>query len=271
MMIPSAFREAVQCLAAARHVVVFTGAGVSAESGIPTFRDSGGFWTEFPPQQFANWSSLLKLAALEPRRLAQFLLAVIEPIARALPNPAHLALARLEDHARLTVVTQNIDGLHQDAGSTTVLEIHGTLLETVNVSTGRFERLVTRAELQQIADRLRGAMDGLWPAPRLAAAIQPIFGPGLSGMHRPNLVLFGDALCEPAWTQALAAARACDVLLSVGTSGVVHPAAMLPLEAASSGATVISVDPHEATGHIHLQGAASSMLTSLLAEVEQQE
>lgn len=211
--------ESARLLRQARRVVVFTGAGVSAESDIPTFRDAGGFWTEFPPEQFANWSSLLKIAALEPRRLARFLLAVVEPIAQARPNAAHRAIAKLEEYARVTTVTQNIDGLHQDAGSTPVYEIHGTLLETVDARSGRFERLVTRAELQDIVERVRKAADGAWSGSRLAAAIQPIFGLGKRGLHRPNLVLFGDALNEPAWTQSLAAVRECDVVLSIGTSG----------------------------------------------------
>lgn len=260
--------EAAELLRFARQVVVFTGAGVSAESGIPTFRDAGGLWSEFPPEQFANWASLLRLAASEPRRLAHFLLAVIEPIARAAPNSAHAAVAQLEDHVRVTVVTQNIDGLHQEAGSTTVHEIHGTLLETVSASSGRFERVLTRDELLEIAERVRGVTTGALPAPRLAAAIQPLLGLGFSGMHRPNLVLFGDALREPEWSQSLAAVRGCDVLLSVGTSGVVHPASLLPLEAASAGATVIAVDPQETRADLWLEGTAATTLPALLAALE---
>src|SRR5262245_19479436 len=117
---------AANALRRARHVVVFTGAGVSAESGIPTFRDAGGFWQEFPPEEFANWAGLLKIAALHPHRLAEFLLAVIEPIAAARPNAAHRAIADLERHMNVTVVTQNIDALHQAGGSTVVKEVHGT-------------------------------------------------------------------------------------------------------------------------------------------------
>jgi NAD-dependent deacetylase len=260
-----AFTDAVRLLRRARHVVVFTGAGVSAESGIPTFRDAGGFWQEFPPAQFANWPSLLKVAATDPARLARFLLAVIEPIAAARPNAAHSAIARLEEHVNVTVVTQNIDGLHQDAGSTVVRQIHGTLLETVNARTGRFERLLTRPELQAIADQLRGLSSGLWTAARLALAIQPIFGLGVHGVRRPDLVLFGDALREPDWSDSLRAVRDCDLLLTVGTSGVVMPAAMLPAEAASCGTAVIGIDPHDPAGDIAIAEPAGEILPRLVS------
>lgn len=238
------FTRAAGLLRDARHVVAFTGAGVSAESGVPTFRDAGGFWREFPPDEFANWPSLLRLAAADPRRLARFLLAVIEPIASAVPNAAHQAIAQLEQHVPVTVVTQNIDGLHQDSGSTIVKQIHGTLLETVHARTGRFDRLLSRRELSSIVEKLRGLSSGVFTAPRLALAIQPIFGLGLQGFHRPDLVLFGDALREPDWSDANRAVQDCDLMLTVGASGVVMPAAMLPLEAAANGATVVAIDPH---------------------------
>src|SRR3989442_5394440 len=93
----------------AREVVVFTGAGVSAESGIATFRDDSSLWSRFPPERFATWGGLVKTAARHPRELAEFLLAVLEPVAAAAPNPGHRAIAHLEKHTGVTVVTQNID------------------------------------------------------------------------------------------------------------------------------------------------------------------
>jgi NAD-dependent deacetylase len=257
--------HAARLLRSARHVVVFTGAGVSAESGVPTFRDAGGFWQEFPPEKFANWPSLISLAATDPARLARFLQAVIEPIAAARPNAAHTAIARLEEHVNVTVVTQNIDGLHQDAGSTVVRQVHGTLLETVNARTGRFERLLSRAELQTIADQLGGLSSGLLTTARLALVIQPIFGLGVHGFRRPDLVLFGDALREPDWSDSLRAARDCDVLLSIGTSGLVMPAAMLPAEAASCGAAVIGIDPHDPSGDIAIAEPAGAIVPRLVS------
>ena len=109
--------QAALRLRGARRVVVFTGAGVSAESGIATFRDPEGFWSKFPPEQFGNWDGLARAAAVQPARRIEFLLAVLEPLAVAEPNPAHRAIARLQEHSGVTVVTQNVDRLHQAAGS----------------------------------------------------------------------------------------------------------------------------------------------------------
>ena len=138
--------RAAQYLREARHVVVFTGAGASAESGIPTFRDPQGLWDRFPPEQFATWDGLARVALREPNRLAEFLYAVFEPIAAAEPHAGHLAIAAMERHTRVTVATQNIDNLHQDAGSTVVYEVHGSLFEIVTLG-GRFVRRLSRAEM----------------------------------------------------------------------------------------------------------------------------
>src|SRR5215469_11640115 len=127
---------AVLALRKARRVVVFSGAGISADSGIPTFRDADGFWQRFPPERFATWGGLLDTALTEPRSVAEFVLNVVEPIAKAETNAGHLAVAQLDRRVETTVVTQNIDGLHQAAGSQDVLEIHGSLLEVVDASSG---------------------------------------------------------------------------------------------------------------------------------------
>src|SRR5262249_50413141 len=107
---------ATLALRKAKRVVVFTGAGISAESGIPTFRDSDGFWQRFPPERFASWSGLLQTALTNPRSVAEFVLNVIEPIAAAQPNAGHQAVAELARRVQTTVVTQNIDALHQASG-----------------------------------------------------------------------------------------------------------------------------------------------------------
>ena len=134
---------AVLALRRAKRVVVFTGAGMSAESGIPTFRDSDGFWQRFPPEQFASWRGLLQTALTSPHSVAEFVLNVVEPIAKAAPNAGHRAVAGLDRRVKTTVVTQNIDGLHQSAGSQDVLEVHGSLLEVVDVSTRKLVRRPT--------------------------------------------------------------------------------------------------------------------------------
>jgi len=106
---------AASWLRSAREVVVFTGAGVSAESGIPTFRDDEGFWQHFPVEEFATWRGLVRTAVRRPRRLADFIHAMLHPIAAAKPNAGHRAISEMEKHVGVTVVTQNIDMLPSEA------------------------------------------------------------------------------------------------------------------------------------------------------------
>jgi NAD-dependent deacetylase len=258
-------RRAADWIRSASNVVVFTGAGISAESGIATFRDEGGFWSQFPPEQFATWNGLLKTAATQPRQLAEFLLALLEPVARAAPNPGHRAIERLEHHTRVTVVTQNVDGLHQEAGNTVVYEVHGSLFEIVTLS-GRFVRLISRREMLQIVEAVRGTLDRWFVLPRLLAAVNPILGLDPGSVHRPRIVLFGAPMAEPAWSQSLTAARACDLMLLVGTSGEVLPAAMLPHEARARGAKLVGVGPEMGNADCWLHGSAGEVLPALVRE-----
>ena len=120
--------------AATLRTTFFTGAGVSAESGVPTFRDQDGFWNRFPPARFAHWAGLERLIQEEPLLIAEFISEFVRPIVMAQPNAAHRAIADLEKLDKdVTVVTQNIDGLHQTAGSSHVVEIHGSLFEVIEV------------------------------------------------------------------------------------------------------------------------------------------
>lgn len=256
---------AVLALRKAKRVVVFTGAGISAESGIPTFRDSDGFWQRFPPEQFASWSGLLSTALTDPHSVAEFVLNVVEPIAIAKANAGHEAVAQLEQRVKTTVVTQNIDGLHQSAGSTEVWEIHGSLLEVVDKPTGHLVQRFQRDELMQIADTLRKYATKQISVVSFLWELRQRYPLDWLGRHRPNLILFGDALAEPAWTKACQAVEECDLLLSVGTSGAVYPAAMLPDQAEAAGATVITIDPQSSGGN-WLQGNAGTVLPKLIQD-----
>ncbi len=248
---------AASWLRSAHEVVVFTGAGVSAESGIPTFRDDDGFWQHFPVEEFATWNGLVRTAIRRPRQLADFVHAVLQPIAAAQPNAGHRAIAEMEKHVGVTVVTQNIDNLHQEAGNTIVHEVHGSLFEIVT-RRGRFVGLLSRRQLLQIAAGLDRARRGWLVLPRTLLAIRPICGLGLRGLHLPRIVLFGDAMAEPAWSKSLDIARHCDCVIQVGTSGRVLPAAMLPSEARAAGAKVIKIDPNEGGGDVWLSGTAAT-------------
>jgi len=256
---------AVLALRKAKKVVVFTGAGISAESGVPTFRDTDGFWQRFPPEQFATWSGLVQTAVSSPRSVAEFVLNVVEPIAKAEANAGHQAVAQLEKHVRTLVVTQNVDGLHQSAGSTEVLEIHGSLLEVVDSSTGNTVHRFHRADLARISDTLHSYVSQRTSLFSLLRYLRRVYPFDWRGRNRPNLVLFGDSLAEPAWSNACQEAENCDVLISVGTSGLVYPAAMLPDRAESAGATIIAVDPQPCLG-CWLQGNAGAVLPKLVQD-----
>lgn len=250
----------------ATHVVVFTGAGMSAESGIPTFRDDDGFWQRFPIEEFASWSGILRTVFKKPRVMSDFVYEVLHPIADAQPNAGHVAVEQLEHHKRVTVITQNIDGLHQLAGNTTVHEIHGSLFEVVSLK-GRFRRLLSRSQLSRIASKVDRARRGWFSLLRLLWAIRPWLGLGWKGVHRPKLVLFGDSLAEPDWSLANEAVQKCDCFIQVGCSGVVLPAALLPLEAHTAGATIIAVDPRPTEADYWIEGTAAEVLPRLIQEL----
>ncbi len=250
-------------LRGAGHVVVFTGAGASAESGIPTFREEGGVWDRFPPEQFATPQGLHDMALTHPRRVAEFILGLVEPIAAASPNAGHFAVATMERRTRVTVVTQNIDGLHQDAGSSTVHEVHGSLFEIVTLD-GEQLRRVSRAQLREVVAELRRTLQGPFTTARALEAVKPILGLGPVGFERPNVVLFGEPMAEPAWTASSEAAAACDCMLIVGTSGAVYPAALLPENAESAGARILAVGPDRTPAHLWLEGSAAAVLPVLV-------
>ena len=260
-----AMAQAAKILREARRVVVFSGAGASAESGIPTFRDCGGLWHRFPAEQFATPHGFLAIASRNPKRAAEFVLALLEPIAAAEPNDGHRAIAALEQHAQVTVVTQNIDGLHQAAGSTAVQEVHGSVFNLVT-SGGEPAGAVSRDEMRQVVLELREAIEPRFDAVAAMKAVRPILSFDSTGVRRPNIVLFGEAMAEPAWGQACAAVDACDCLLAVGTSGAVFPAAMLPEQAKSAGAELIAVGPERSgSSDVWLPGTAARMLPMLMS------
>ncbi|MCU0803682.1 MAG: NAD-dependent deacylase [Burkholderiales bacterium] len=227
----------------ARHVAVLTGAGVSAESGIPTFRDAQtGLWSRFRPEELATSEAFDR----DPKLVWEWYAWRRDVVARAAPNPGHAAIARLARLVpRLTLVTQNVDGLHQRAGSSDVIELHGNIHRSRCV---RENRLVD--DWQDVGD----------VPPRC---------PRCGAYLRPDVVWFGEMLPAPALEQAERAAHDCDVFFCVGTSAAVYPAAQLPLTARDAGATVIEVnkDPTRISGAVtySLRGASGDILPRLFA------
>ncbi len=229
-------------LARAQRIVVFSGAGLSAESGIATFRDVGGIWDRFPQEQFAEVSGLVGVFMTHPDRLREFVCEGVGEPARAEPNAAHLALAELGRSRHVTVVTQNVDGLHQEAGSTTVHELHGTLLALQCQRCGRRTDLCREA-LRRLAERLSEPLPKVGKRTRLIRLLLPLMRrcETCRGRMRPAIVFFGEQLPPDAWEAAQNASIRCDVMLVVGTSATVYPAAMLPALAHETDATVIVV------------------------------
>jgi NAD-dependent deacetylase len=196
--------RAAAMLESAERLCVLTGAGVSAESGVPTFRGSDGLWEGHPIVEVASPQGWEK----NPLRVWNFYHARRANVARVRPNPAHDALVRMERRwgDRFTLVTQNVDGLHHLAGSQNVIEIHGNLRRTRCLSCG------------DVADR------GLEPLEGIPEC--PVCG----GILRPDIVWFGEIVPPQFWRASESAARDCDLLLVVGTSAVVYPAAgLIPL------------------------------------------
>ena len=232
----------IERLRAANNVAVLTGAGVSAESGIPTFRDAqSGLWGQYRPEDLATPEAF----ARNPRLVWDWYSARRSQVTQVSPNPGHLALATMEQFIPyVTIITQNVDGLHQRAGSTRVIELHG------NISRVKCSR----------EDRIVEAWEETDAPPPLC--------PHCRAHLRPDVVWFGEVLPEQAVRDATEATAACDVFFSIGTSGLVYPAASFINFANRSGAMVVVINPDEeaqaSTSFIKLNGAAGRVLPELL-------
>ncbi|MFE3290334.1 NAD-dependent deacetylase [Rhodococcus sp. NPDC059234] len=216
----------VDTIRSARRVVVFSGAGMSAESGVPTFRDAlTGLWERFDPVELATPQAWARDSALV-WAWYQWRAALVR---RTAPNPGHRALAEWSRRTPLTVVTQNVDDLHERAGSVVAAHLHGSLFapRCADCGTPADPGFAAAEEFdQQPVERI--------PPPECIRC---------GGLVRPGVVWFGEELPERDWRAASDAADGCDLMLVVGTSGVVHPAAELPLRAVRSGATVVEINP----------------------------
>ena len=226
----------------ARRVAALTGAGISAESGIPTFRGPGGLWRDYRPEELATPDAF----ARDPRLVWEWYDWRRAIIAKAEPNPGHYALAQFEQRARdFILITQNVDGLHDRAGSRRVLKVHGDIWDVRCLQCGSRSR------------------DERTPLP----GIPPLCGCG--GMLRPGVVWFGEALPADVWEQAEVAASEADVFIVAGTSAVVYPAAGLIDTARRGGALVVEVNiadtPFSSSVDHALKGSCSELLQNLLA------
>ena len=233
--------ELIHRLKAARSVAVLTGAGISAESGVPTFRDAQtGLWARFSPEELATPGAFER----DPRLVWDWYEWRRGLVAKAQPNAGHLALARMASRfATFTLITQNVDSLHQRAGSRDVIELHGNIA------------------------RIK-CSGGCGVVEHFAEDEAPPRCGQCGAFLRPDVVWFGEMLPVDALERANDAATRCDVFMSVGTSALVYPAAELPLMALRAGATVVEVNPQETalTARVHhaLQRPAGIVLPALL-------
>lgn len=232
-------------LARAEKIAVFTGAGVSTESGIPTFRGKDGLWRNYDPMDLATVGAFER----NPRLVWEWYEDRRANIRAAEPNAGHRAIASLEETHEVLVITQNIDGLHQRAGSTDVIELHGSIVRTRCISCG--------------------APDESDDGSRAHPVLPPPCAAGCGGIMRPDVVWFGEALPAGALERAAEKARACDAMIIAGTSLAVAPANMLPGEARAGGAVLVDVNPEGGPmSHMmdaEVRGGAAAMLPQLAA------
>lgn len=270
--------DVLAALARADSITVLTGAGMSAQSGIPTFRDAQtGLWSRFDPADLASHAAFVR----DPDLVWGWYRRRAALAARAEPNAGHLAVARWQRHAedrgaRLTIATQNVDDLHERAGAVVAAHVHGSLtavrcsiceapyhgplddVDDVDDADADADATITAGE----AGTADTEDDIRVPPPSCAECGSPV---------RPDIVWFGEALPEDAWRAAESAAENADVVLVIGTSGVVYPFAGLPALARSAGALVVEIDPAETAvsdmAHHHLRGGAADVLPALLQSV----
>jgi len=233
--------QAREWLAAATSLAVLTGAGISAESGVPTFRGAGGLWKDYKPEELANAEAFAK----NPKLVWEWYNHRREIISKVLPNPGHKALVEFEKRKpRFTLITQNVDGLHDRAGSGKILKLHGDIWRMKCTACGA------------------NWPDRRAPLPKLPPHCQ------CGGLARPNVVWFGEPLADGMMKEAEHAVTSAQVFLVIGTSAVVLPAAGLVPHARKAGAKVIEINTEEtaATGMVDciLRGPAGDLLPRML-------
>lgn len=235
--------ELVEQLRRAQRVTVLTGAGTSAESGVPTFRDAqSGLWSRYRPEELATPEAFVR----NPKLVWEWYSWRRKLVAEAAPNPGHYALVEMERRVpQFTLITQNVDGMHQRAGSRNVIELHGNITRVKRVAD---HQLVEHwEETGEIPPRC----------------------PKTGQLLRPDVVWFGELLPREALHAAKEAAEHCDLFFSIGTSGIVQPAASLPVIAYRAGATVVIINPDnealEATRATYrIRGASGVVLPVLV-------
>ncbi len=247
----TAIERAADLMVSRRPSVFLTGAGVSVESGIPDFRSAGGLWDRFDPMEYAS----IEAFVTNPRKVWGMLRELDATLEGARPNAGHRALAELEELGLVSgVVTQNIDNLHQEAGSKQVVEFHGNGRRLVCLHCGA--RIDAEAAREQVG-----------------ASAEPPACPECAEILKPEVVFFGEAIPEDALDQSFQLAGTCGVMVIAGTSATVMPASTLPLLARRSGAKLVEInlEPTELSGlvDVSVRGPWSTAMPALTAAVRE--
>ena len=244
--------QVTEWIAGSRGVVVFAGAGLSTESGIPDFRSPGGVWDRYDPEDFYFQNFLASEASRE--KYWQMATEMYEPMKRAQPNPAHLAIAELEALGKLDcVITQNIDGLHHKAGNSDekILELHGTAMYVSCLSCKQ------RYDRDEIQERIQRGVR----APRCDTC---------GGLLKPATISFGQSMPERETQEAYQRSAACDLFIVVGSSLVVQPAASMPVVAKRGGAKLVIINrdetPLDSMADVVISSQAGPTMSAILDE-----
>lgn len=254
-------RQAALIMAQRGRGVALTGAGISAESGISTYRDAGGLWDRYGE---GSTRGIMEVLMNRPREAEGILERLFDTLISARPNPGHLALARMEqDGVIAAVITQNIDNLHRRAGSRVVWELHGNVFRLRCMQCGAREPLSEEgftALAGRLLEKVRISFD---------AMVEALPACRCSGAMRPDFVSFGEPVQD--LDEAMKELSTCGWIIVVGTSGLVNPAASLPSLAVRRGAPLIEVNPHESglspVAAVALRGRAGVVLPRLAAAV----
>jgi len=231
-------QKTVDSIYASKQIVAFSGAGISKESGISTYREPGGLWDRFPE---GGSGGMMAVMRNHPEQAPQILLEFLETLQKATPNSGHKALVDLEQMGYLqTIITQNVDNLHISAGSSTVYELHGNFLRLKCLQCKRQQKNNPKEYFSMLTQIIQSTssltMDSLFEhLPRCDCG----------GKQRIDFVGFGESVQQ--LNQAISASENCDLMLILGTSGVVHPAAMLPVMAKNNGAVLIEINPEKSS------------------------
>lgn len=249
-MLDEKIQQAAQMISKSASNVALTGAGVSTKSGIPDFRGPDGLWTKVDPTKFASINGFLS----DPKGWWEMALEMAPTIMNAKPNPSHTMLAKLEKMGLLDcLITQNVDGLHQRAGSKNVLEVHGSL----------FSATCTVCHIQVDRKYLEKAMK---------KRQIPVMCPACGGLLKLDTVFFGEALPQKALGAAVEAARNCELMLAVGSYLVVYPVATLPTIATQSGANLIIINqeptPLDQMADLVFHAEAGETLTQIVKAIK---